>query len=76
VPTRSPSLPVLVAIASALSARTAPSDQRGLGTYTCAAPSQPRPHAVTTISGGTINTTFTWPVLGSAKPGPGEHKAT
>ena len=47
---------------------TAKSD---VGTYGYPASGQPRPHAVTSISGGPINTTFTeaCPRVGEAEPG-------
>ena len=47
---------------------TAKSD---VGTYTYPAAGQPRPHAVTSISGGTINTTFTYDVKGNMTAGNG-----
>jgi YD repeat-containing protein len=47
---------------------TAKSD---VGTYTYPAAGQPRPHAVTVISGGTINTTFTYDAKGNMTAGNG-----
>ncbi len=47
---------------------TAKSD---VGTYTYPAAGQPRPHAVTSISGGTINTTFTYDAKGNMTAGNG-----
>jgi RHS repeat-associated protein len=42
-----------------------------VGTYTYPAAGQPRPHAVTSISGGTINTTFTYDAKGNVTAGNG-----
>ena len=47
---------------------TAKSD---VGTYTYPAAGQPKPHAVTSISGGTINTTFTYDAKGNMTAGNG-----
>ena len=47
---------------------TAKSD---VGTYSYPASGQPRPHAVTSISGGTINTTFTCDAKGNMTAGNG-----
>ena len=46
-----------------------------VGTYSYPAPGQPRPHGVTSITGGVINTTFAvaCPRVGAAEPG--EHQA-
>jgi hypothetical protein len=42
-----------------------------VGSYSYPAPGQPRPHGMTSISGGVINTTFTaaCPRVGAAEPG-------
>ena len=42
-----------------------------VGTYTYPAPGSPKPHGITSISGGVINTTFTvaCPRVGAAEPG-------
>src|SRR6185503_15842031 len=53
---------------SAIGNLTAKSD---VGTYTYPATGQPRPHAVTSISGGAINTTFTYDVKGNMTAGNG-----
>jgi RHS repeat-associated protein len=42
-----------------------------VGTYSYPASGQPRPHAVTAISGGSINTTFTYDVKGNMTAGNG-----
>jgi RHS repeat-associated protein len=42
-----------------------------VGTYTYAPPGSPRPHAVMSISGPTLNTTFTYDVLGNQTSGLG-----
>jgi len=41
------------------------------GTYSYPAPGQPRPHAVASISGGIINTTFTYDTKGNMTSGNG-----
>jgi hypothetical protein len=42
-----------------------------VGTYSYPAAGQPKPHAVTSISGGAINTTFTYDVKGNMTAGNG-----
>ena len=42
-----------------------------MGTYTYPAAGQPRPHAVTSISGGAVNTTFTYDAKGNMTAGNG-----
>jgi RHS repeat-associated protein len=42
-----------------------------VGTYTYPAPGQPRPHGVTSISGGVINTTFSYDAKGNLTSGNG-----
>jgi hypothetical protein len=42
-----------------------------VGTYSYPAPGQPRPHGVSSISGGTINTTFSYDAKGNMTSGNG-----
>ena len=42
-----------------------------VGTYSYPAPGQPRPHGVTSITGGVINTTFTYDAKGNMISGNG-----